>query len=139
MQKYLLISKKSSTFALAFAQWCNGSTTDSGSVCLGSSPGWATKSDKYWPRGVFRQKGRVKIVSKNFSELKSADISDDASAFFNLLFSALLVCVQSYWVYSNTYDYSNYRPPMTNLAEFCSCHPCTCHKGQQKYNRPNRQ
>jgi len=21
------------------AQWCNGSTTDSGSVCLGSSPG----------------------------------------------------------------------------------------------------
>ena len=25
--------------ALAAAQWCNGSTTDSGSVCLGSSPG----------------------------------------------------------------------------------------------------
>ena len=43
MQKNLHMSKKSSTFAPAFekktAQWCNGSTTDSGSVCLGSSPG----------------------------------------------------------------------------------------------------
>ena len=25
------------------AKWCNGSTTDSGSVCLGSSPSLATK------------------------------------------------------------------------------------------------
>ena len=54
MQKNLVNSEKSSTFASAFkkqkrlvphrgtraaAQWCNGSTTDSGSVCLGSSPG----------------------------------------------------------------------------------------------------
>ncbi len=62
MQKNLHMSEKSSTFAPAFdrerlsiekngvlpllkkcqmrpAQWCNGSTTDSGSVCLGSSPG----------------------------------------------------------------------------------------------------
>ena len=28
---------------LFFASWCNGSTTDSGSVCLGSSPSEATK------------------------------------------------------------------------------------------------
>ena len=27
------------------AELCNGSTTDSGSVCLGSSPGSATKRD----------------------------------------------------------------------------------------------
>ncbi len=25
------------------AKWCNGSTTDSGSVCLGSNPSLATK------------------------------------------------------------------------------------------------
>ena len=24
-------------------QWCNGSTTDFGSVSLGSNPGWSTK------------------------------------------------------------------------------------------------
>lgn len=26
---------------VSVAQWCNGSTTDSGSVSLGSNPGWA--------------------------------------------------------------------------------------------------
>ena len=30
---------------LVFASWCNGSTTDSGSVCLGSSPSEATKRE----------------------------------------------------------------------------------------------
>ena len=28
------------------AKWCNGSTTDSGSVCLGSSPSLATKKEE---------------------------------------------------------------------------------------------
>ena len=30
-----------------FAKWCNGSTTDSGSVCLGSSPGLATQKREW--------------------------------------------------------------------------------------------
>ena len=35
--------RKNSIFAADFsAQWCNGSTPDSGSVSLGSNPGWAT-------------------------------------------------------------------------------------------------
>ena len=29
------------------AKWCNGSTTDSGSVCLGSSPSLATKKERF--------------------------------------------------------------------------------------------
>ena len=33
------------------AKWCNGSTTDSGSVCLGSSPSLATKKEET-PIGV---------------------------------------------------------------------------------------
>lgn len=35
------------------AQWCNGSTTDSGSVSLGSSPGWATKKKAERFRSAF--------------------------------------------------------------------------------------
>ena len=49
------MSKKSSTFAPAFERyearqthivhWCNGSTSDSGSASLGSSPGWTTRKE----------------------------------------------------------------------------------------------
>lgn len=27
-------------------QWCNGSTSDSGSACEGSSPSWTTKTNR---------------------------------------------------------------------------------------------
>ena len=33
------------TFSSKNARWCNGSTTDSGSVCLGSSPGRAANEN----------------------------------------------------------------------------------------------
>ena len=36
-------SFRSSKGVTILAKWCNGSTTDSGSVCLGSSPSLATK------------------------------------------------------------------------------------------------
>ena len=36
------IQKKRIFAADLIAQWCNGSTTASGSVSLGSNPGWAT-------------------------------------------------------------------------------------------------
>ena len=32
---------------LKFVLWCNGSTTDFGSVCLGSNPGGTTKAAIY--------------------------------------------------------------------------------------------
>ena len=35
-------SFRSSKGVTIFAKWCNGSTTDSGSVCLGSNPSLAT-------------------------------------------------------------------------------------------------
>ena len=35
-------SFRSSKSVTILAKWCNGSTTDSGSVCLGSSPSLAT-------------------------------------------------------------------------------------------------
>ena len=36
---YECIAGSRASFSSSDAQWCNGSTTDSGSVCLGSSPG----------------------------------------------------------------------------------------------------
>ena len=36
-------SFRSSKSVTILAKWCNGSTTDSGSVCLGSNPSLATK------------------------------------------------------------------------------------------------
>ena len=39
-------SFRSSKSVTILAKWCNGSTTDSGSVCLGSSPSLATKKRK---------------------------------------------------------------------------------------------
>ena len=36
-------SFRSSKGVTILAKWCNGSTTDSGSVCLGSNPSLATK------------------------------------------------------------------------------------------------
>ncbi len=45
--KMSFVSQNSCIFAADLdAQWCNGSTTDSGSVSLGSNPGWATKNQK---------------------------------------------------------------------------------------------
>ena len=60
MQKNFGVSRKSSTFALAFREmlqksagctlnigvWCNGNTTDSGPVILGSSPSTPTEKKK---------------------------------------------------------------------------------------------
>ena len=42
LQNILVYQKKAvllQSHLWKIAQWCNGSTTDSGSVCLGSSPG----------------------------------------------------------------------------------------------------
>ena len=41
---YCRIQKKRIFAADLDVQWCNGSTTDSGSVSLGSNPGWTTKT-----------------------------------------------------------------------------------------------
>ena len=45
MKKHYLCSRFCER-AKFLAKWCNGSTTDSGSVCLGSSPSLATKKKK---------------------------------------------------------------------------------------------
>ena len=42
-KKQYLCSRFDASF---IAKWCNGSTTDSGSVCLGSSPSLATKKEE---------------------------------------------------------------------------------------------
>ena len=34
-------------------QWCNGSTTVFGTVCLGSNPGWTTKKNSHPMRWEF--------------------------------------------------------------------------------------
>lgn len=47
--KFILSVLKKVVFLQTFSrerksvQWCNGSTSDSGSASLGSSPGWTTK------------------------------------------------------------------------------------------------
>ena len=40
----IVLIKKMINFALAIVQWCNGSTSDSGSACEGSNPSWTTKA-----------------------------------------------------------------------------------------------
>lgn len=39
-----------------FDQWCNGSTTVFGTVCLGSNPGWSTCGTLTLMVGVFFKK-----------------------------------------------------------------------------------
>lgn len=40
-------SFRSSKGVTILAKWCNGSTTDSGSVCLGSNPSLATRKEGF--------------------------------------------------------------------------------------------
>ena len=47
---------------VGIAKWCNGSTTDSGSVCLGSSPSLATERIPYGVRFLYIF---VKIILQN--------------------------------------------------------------------------
>lgn len=46
-------------------QWCNGSTTVFGTVCLGSNPGWTTQRNSHSLRWEFfvkrREEGRAKL------------------------------------------------------------------------------
>ncbi len=51
-----------STFAVRTGTWCNGSTTDSDSVCLGSKPSVPTVSAKASVKADFLFSNRVKFL-----------------------------------------------------------------------------
>ena len=57
LKKYVLLhslTTRELTSLIEIVQWCNGSTTDSGPVSPGSSPGWTTKSlSFFWVTGFF--------------------------------------------------------------------------------------
>ena len=52
-------SFRSSKGVTILAKWCNGSTTDSGSVCLGSSPSLATTKIDFQCGSQFSLKFKV--------------------------------------------------------------------------------
>lgn len=63
MTQSSVIQKKITTFASEFVQWCNGSTSDSGSACEGSNPSWTTF---YWVIiNKFLFINKFKLIIKN--------------------------------------------------------------------------